>query len=102
MSNKNKNQNGKSKMIAEQEANDWFLAQRILAAAGLLETEKVAYLDEKVPGWNTEVADNEFSHALLVDHPELNHALEQYWNAEGMSPSPMTFAQIRAKAMAEM
>jgi hypothetical protein len=85
----------------EQELYDWLLAQRILRAVDALDAEKVAYLDTNTPGWNGPVTDDEFAHALAVDHPELNSAFETWWNRSGMSETPLTFGEIRAKAALE-
>ena len=92
---------------SEQELYQWLLTQRILHEAGLLEPAQVARLDTmnvgtKVPRWDSPLTDEDWGHALTADNPELNAAFEAWWNATGMSPEPMTFAEIKAKALAEM
>lgn len=97
----------KTPELTEHELYQWLLTQRILHEAGLLEPDQVALLDTMNDGtellkWNAPLTDEDWGHAMDADHPELNAAFEAWWNATGMSPEPMTFAQIKAKALAEM
>lgn len=86
----------------EQELYDWLLEQRILLEADALEPDKIVHLNANIAGWDEVVTDNEFGHALAADHAGLNTALEIWWNAKGLSSSPLTFAEIRIKAALEM
>ena len=89
-------------LVNEQEPYDWLLEQRILLEADALEHDKIDQLNANIPGWDEVVTDNEFGHALAADHPGLNTALEIWWNAKGLSSSPLTFAEIRIKAALKM
>ena len=88
--------------VNEQEAYEWLLEQRILLDADALESYKIDHLNARMAGLDEVVTDDEFGHALDVDHPGLNTAMEVWWNAKGLSSSPLTFAQIRIKAALEM
>jgi hypothetical protein len=87
----------------EQECYDWMLAQRILFTVGALDERTVTKL-RSLPGMPHRkiVTSGELSHALFVDHEELNSAFETWWNLCGKSADPLTFAEIRVKAAIEM
>ncbi|WP_431220099.1 hypothetical protein [Leifsonia xyli] len=86
----------------EETLYQWLLAQRILFECGQLEAEKVTYLSQGAPGWNTPVTDSEFTYALAHDHQEMNSAFEIWFNFNGLAPEPLTFEEIRVKAAMEM
>lgn len=79
----------------------WLLEQRLLADVDMLEAWKVRELNKMARGWNTELTNADLGHALAVDDGALNAALEMWWNLNGMSSTPLTFAEIRAKAAFE-
>jgi hypothetical protein len=86
----------------EQRLFEWLLEQRILHDVGLLEPDKVAYLNEVSPRWDAPLSHDEMGRALAADNPDLNRAFESWWNLNNMSDIPMTFAEIRIKAAMEM
>lgn len=87
--------------MTEDELYDWLLAQRILASADALDADKMTRLDEELSEWNKPVEDDELAHAIAVDDPELNAAVETWWNVTGMPSAPLTFSEIRVKAAME-
>lgn len=88
--------------MTEDEIFQWLLEQRLLNDVGLLDTDKVEQLNRKTPGWDAPLASDEIAVALNRDNPDLHSALERWWNLSNMSDTPMTYAEIKAKAEREI
>lgn len=84
----------------ETELYEWMLVQRLLNDVGRLEPEKVTVIDARLPGWRMPITNGDIAHAVAANHPELNQALELWWNLSGQPGAPLTFAEIRASASA--
>lgn len=87
--------------LTEHEMFEWLLEQRLLHDVGALTPDKVAQLNESIPGWNPPLLDDEIAVALSSKNTDLHHAFESWWNLNNMSPEPMTYAEIRDKAARE-
>lgn len=88
--------------LTEDELFQWLLEQRLLHDVGVLEPEKVEHLNRRTPEWDAPLTSDEIAMAMTRDNPDLNSAFERWWNLKNMSETPMTFAEIRAKAAREM
>lgn len=80
---------------------DWLLTQQLFNEAGVLPADKVAQLDEALPGWMDDYTDGSGAHALCCDNEELQFAFEIWWNLLGLSETNLTFTEIRLMAALE-
>ena len=85
----------------EEELYDWLLTQRLLHQAHQLEPFKVHHLDQIAADWNAPITDEDVAHALYKIDPDMNSALESWWNVTGQPGAPITFAELRERAMRE-
>lgn len=88
--------------IHEHELFDWILAQWLLADSGLLPKYKVESLNKLSPDWFRNYTANDAAHAIVCEDTELQDALEAWWNARKLSDEPMTYTEIREKALSEI